>query len=54
VMQTAYEGYCKDLTTAVESWNKLMKDDLANLNGELEKHKGGAISAAILPVPECK
>jgi hypothetical protein len=54
VMETAYEGYCKDLVTAVESWNQLMKTDLQNLNGELEKHKVGAISAAPLAVPECK
>jgi hypothetical protein len=54
VMQTAYEGYCKDLATAAESWNALMKTDLSNLNGELEKQKVGAVPAAPLPVPECK
>ncbi len=54
VMQTAYESYCKDLVSAVTSWNQLMKADLANLNGELEKHKVGAISSATLPAPECK
>jgi hypothetical protein len=54
VMETAYEGYCKELVTAAESWNQLMKTDLANLNGELEKHKVAALAAEPLPVPECK
>jgi hypothetical protein len=54
VMQTAYESYCKDLATAAQGWNELMKTDLANLNGELEKSKVGAISAAPVPVPSCK
>ncbi len=54
VMQSAYEGYCRDLTTAAQSWNDLMKTDLANLNGELEKQKVGAVSPAPLPVPSCK
>lgn len=54
VMQTAYESYCRELATAAESWNTLMKTDLANLNGELEKAKIGAIAAVALPVPACE
>ncbi len=54
VMETAFEGYCKELATAAESWNQLMKTDLANLNGELEKHKVAALAAEPLPVPQCK
>lgn len=54
VMQSAYESYCRDLATAAEDWNKLMKDDLANLNGEFAKQKVGALTPAPLPVPSCK
>ena len=54
VMQTAFESYCKDLTTAVQGWNDLMKTDLANLNGELEKQKVAALQPAPLPPPVCK
>jgi hypothetical protein len=54
VMEAAYEGYCKDLATAAKNWNELMTTDLANLNGELEKHKVGAVTATPVAVPECK
>jgi len=54
VMQTAFDTYCKDLATAAESWNQLMKTDLANLNGELEKQKVGTIAAAPVAVPQCQ
>ena len=54
VMQTAYEGYCQELITAVQNWNELMKTDLANVNGELAKKNLEAVPAAPLPVPSCK
>jgi len=54
VMQTAYEGYCRDLATAAQSWNELMKTDLANLNGELAKQNLSAVPPAPLPVPTCR
>lgn len=54
VMQTAYERYCRDLTTAVQGWNELMKADLSNLNGELAKQSVGAVPSSTLPVPSCK
>ena len=53
-MQTAYEGYCREMATAAQSWNELMKTDLANLNGELVKQNVGAVPPAALPVPACK
>jgi hypothetical protein len=53
VMQTAYEGYCRDLATAAQQWNELMKTDLASLNQELAKQKIGATQSATLPVPSC-
>ncbi len=53
-MQTAYEGYCRELATAAENWNELMKTDLSKLNGELVKQKVGVVPAATLPVPACK
>ncbi len=53
VMQTAYENYCRDLATAAQQWNELMKTDLTNLNGELVKQKVGAVAAAPVPVPSC-
>jgi photosystem II stability/assembly factor-like uncharacterized protein len=53
VMQTAFEGYCRDLATAAQQWNELMKTDLATLNDELAKQKIGAAPAATLPVPSC-
>ncbi len=52
-MQTAFEGYCRDLATAAQQWNELMKTDLAALNEELAKQKIGAAPAATLPVPSC-
>jgi hypothetical protein len=54
VMQTAFETYCRDLATATQNWNVLMKTDLSNLNGELTKRKVGALAPAPLPVPACK
>jgi hypothetical protein len=54
VMQTAYESYCKDLATAAQSWNELMKTDLSNLNGELAKQNIAPVAAVPLPVPACK
>jgi len=54
VMQTAFESYCGELTSAVQSWNELMKGDLTNLNGELAKQNMGAVAATPLPVPACK
>ncbi len=54
VMQDAYESYCHELATAAESWNGLMKTDLANLNGELAKQGLGAVPAAPVAVPSCK
>jgi hypothetical protein len=46
-MQTAYEGYCKELTTVVESWNDLLKTDLAGANADLAKR-------GVLEAPSCK
>jgi hypothetical protein len=54
VMETAYEGYCKDLAAAAQNWNELMKTDLANLNGELAKQKLSPLAAAAVTVPACK
>jgi photosystem II stability/assembly factor-like uncharacterized protein len=53
-MQAAYEGYCKDLTTAVQGWNDLLKTDLAKLNGVLAQQKLSPLGAEPLPVPVCK
>jgi hypothetical protein len=53
VMQTAYEGYCRELATAAQSWNDLMKTDLVNLNGELAKQNLAAVPPAPLAVPSC-
>jgi hypothetical protein len=54
VMQTAYEGYCKELVTVAQSWNELMKTDLANLNGELAKQKLSPLAAAAVTEPACQ
>jgi hypothetical protein len=54
VMETAFESYCGELTTAAKSWNDLMKTDLANLNGELAKQGLTPITAAPVPTPACK
>ncbi len=54
VMQTAYEGYCRELASAAQGWNELMKTDLANLNGELARQGLGAIAAAPVAVPACQ
>jgi len=53
VMQSAYDTYCRDLATAAQGWNELMKTQLANLNGELAKQKVSAVPGAVLPVPPC-
>lgn len=53
-MTTAFEGYCKELASAVLSWNELMKTDLANLNGALAKHDVGAVAGVTLAGPTCK
>ena len=53
-MQTAYEEHCKELATAVTSWNALMKTDLSNVNGELAKAGLSPVSAALLAVPACQ
>ncbi|HKE26420.1 MAG TPA: hypothetical protein VKB88_28895 [Bryobacteraceae bacterium] len=45
-MQTAYEGYCKDLTTVVESWNDLLQTDLAGADADLAKR-------GVLEAPSC-
>ena len=50
-MNTAYEGYCHDLATAVQRWNELMKTDLANLNGELAKQNLSPVAATPLTAP---
>jgi hypothetical protein len=52
-MQTAYEGYCKELVTVAQSWNELMKADLASVNGELAKQKLGPLPAAAVTLPAC-
>jgi hypothetical protein len=54
VMATAYEGYCKELASAAQSWNELMKTDLANLNGALAKQDVGAVAGVTLTGPSCK
>jgi photosystem II stability/assembly factor-like uncharacterized protein len=53
-MQSAYDEYCRDLTSAVESWNKLMKDELPGVNGDLEKQGVGPLATPNLPVPSCR
>ncbi len=53
-MQAAYEGYCKDLITAVQSWNELIRTDLGKLNGLLSQQKLSALRGEALPVPACK
>jgi hypothetical protein len=54
VMQSAYQSYCHDLASAAQSWNQLLKTDLANLNGEIAQQKLAPLSAEPLPVPACK
>ncbi|HTP33938.1 MAG TPA: hypothetical protein VMJ75_17285 [Candidatus Acidoferrales bacterium] len=49
-MQTAYEGYCRELASAAQSWNELV----ANLNAELAQQSLGPVAAAPLAVPACK
>ena len=54
VMESAYESSCHDLATVAQSWNELMKTDLANLNGALAKQGLGAVPPAPVTVPSCK
>ncbi len=53
-MESAYEQYCKELTSAVESWNTLIKNELPAVNGELAKQGVGPLAATALPAPACR
>jgi photosystem II stability/assembly factor-like uncharacterized protein len=53
-MQAAYEGYCRDLAAATQTWNDLVKTDLPAVNAELAKQNLGRLSAAPLSAPVCK
>ncbi|HXS95873.1 MAG TPA: hypothetical protein VN736_14810 [Candidatus Limnocylindrales bacterium] len=53
-MQSAYEGYCKELATAAQSWNELLKTDLPALNAELTKAGLSPAPAAPVAPPACK
>jgi hypothetical protein len=53
-MDTAYDGYCKDLATAAQGWNDLLKTDLPAVNAELTKQNLPQLSASPLPLPACK
>ncbi|HUK18952.1 MAG TPA: hypothetical protein VLW65_21175 [Bryobacteraceae bacterium] len=53
-MQTAYEGYCRELAAVTQSWNDLIKVDLAAANGELAKQGLSTLAAAALEAPACK
>ena len=53
-MQTAYEGSCQDLTSAVQTFNELVKTDLPNVNAELTKLSLSPLAAMPLAVPACK
>jgi len=53
-MQSAYEGYCKELATAAHNWNELVKTDLPGLNSELAKRNVGPLSAPTLAEPGCR
>jgi len=53
-MQTAYEGYCRELATVTQSWNDLIKADLAAANGELAKQGLSPLAAATVEAPACK
>jgi len=52
-MESAYQQYCKELSSAVESWNALIKNELPGVNGELEKQGVGPLAAAPLQAPAC-
>jgi hypothetical protein len=53
-MRSAYEGYCKEFSAAVETWNELIKTDLPSVNGDLAVRNQAALSAQPLTVPNCK
>ena len=53
-MNAAYDSLCKELATASQNWNDLMKTDLANLNGELARQGVSPLAPAPLPAPSCK
>jgi photosystem II stability/assembly factor-like uncharacterized protein len=52
-MNTAYDGYCHQLASAAQSWNELMKTDLANLNGELAKQNLSPVAGVTVTAPAC-
>ena len=53
-MAMGYDSLCKELATAAQNWNDLMKTDLSNLNGELSKQSVGTLASATLTLPACK
>ncbi len=53
-MQSAYEEYCRDLASAAQGWNTLIRNELPGVNGELEKQRVGAVAATPMQVPSCK
>jgi photosystem II stability/assembly factor-like uncharacterized protein len=53
-LNTAYQDYCKDLTTVAAGWNDLLKTDLPALNAELSKQHLGPLSAQTINAPSCK
>jgi hypothetical protein len=53
-MQTAYEGYCRELSTVAQNWNELMKTELAAVNAELAKQALAPIVPVPVPTPDCK
>ena len=53
-MQSAYEGYCRELATAAQGWNDLMKADLTSANSELVKAGLSPLAGAAVAAPECK
>ena len=53
-MQSAYEGYCGELNTAVEGWNALIQADLAAANGELTKQGMSPLAGSPVSAPACK
>jgi hypothetical protein len=52
-MQAAYEAGCRDLATAAQNWNALMKDELAAVNAELPKQGKAPLKSVTLTVPVC-
>ncbi len=49
-MMTAYQDYCRDLTTVANSWNDLLKTNLAAVNDALAKGRLAALAATPLRV----